>query len=113
MQRSIMLALTAALAFGFAATAPTAAAARDRATTLNYAALDLNDRAGAEALVRRIENTAERVCGERSGPMPLVQRDAIAQCVREKSIQAVADVNNGGVTALFYHRDPQIVVASR
>ena len=113
MQRSIMLALTSALAFGFASTAPTAAVAQERAVHLNYAALDLNDRAGAQTLLRRIENTAADVCGDRAGPMPLAQRYAIERCTYEKSVQAVSDVNNGSVTALFYGRNPSIIVASR
>ncbi len=106
-----MLALASAIAFGFAAAAP--AAAEERAQHLTYAELDLDNGAGADALIRRIENAAGNMCGYRSGPMPLSQRFAAQQCVRAKTVQAVADVNHGGVTARFYNRDPSIIVASR
>jgi UrcA family protein len=111
MHRPLLLALASAIALGFAAAAPASAA--PRADHLNYAALDLDDRAGAEALLRRIEQSAEDMCGDRMGPMPLAQRTAIRQCVRQKSERAVADVGHAGVTALFYDRNPQIIVASR
>ena len=111
MPRSLMLALASALALGFAAAAPAAAA--ERGKHLTYAELDLSDGAGVDALLRRIDSAAETACGARSGPMPLAQRFAIQQCVQRKSAQAVADVNNGAVTARFYNRDPRIIVASR
>ena len=111
MPRSLMLALASAIAFGFAAAAP--AAAEERAQHLTYAELDLDDGAGVDALIRRIENAAGNMCGERSGPMPLSQRFAIQRCARETAVQAVADVNRGSVTARFYNRDPSIIVASR
>jgi UrcA family protein len=111
MQRQLMLALASAIAFGFAAAAPASAA--ERAANLTFAELDLNDGAGADALLRRIESSAENMCGERAGPMPLSQRAAIRRCVRAKSVQAVSDVGHSGVTARFYNRNPSIIVASR
>ena len=111
MPRSLMLALASAIAFGFAAAAP--AAAEEPVQRLTYAELDLDDGAGVDALIRRIENAAGNACGERFGPMPLSQRFAIERCVRATSAQAVADVNHGSVTARFYNRDPSIIVASR
>ena len=111
MPRSLMLALASAIAFGFAAAAPAAAA--ERAQRVTYAELDLDAGAGVDSLLRRIENAAENMCGDRLGPMPLHQRMAVRRCVREKTIQAVADVNHGSVTARFYNRDPSIIVASR
>lgn len=111
MQRPLMLALASAIALGFAAAAPASAA--ERALNLNYAALDLDDNAGVDALLRRIEHSAENACGERAGPMPLSQRAAIQRCVRMKSEQAVSDVGNANLTARFYNRNPRIIVASR
>ncbi|HET9231309.1 MAG TPA: UrcA family protein [Vitreimonas sp.] len=112
MPRSLMLALASAIAFGFVATAP-AAAAEERAQRVTYAELDLDNGAGVESLLRRIRSAAENMCGDRAGPMPLDQRMDVRRCVREKSAQAVADVNHGSVTARFYNRDPSIIVASR
>ena len=111
MLRSLMLALASVIAFGFATAAP--AAAEEYSQRVTYAGLDLNDSAGADTLLRRIENAAEGMCGARFGPMPLSERLAIQRCVQAKSAQAVADVNHGGVTARFYNRDPSIIVASR
>ncbi len=113
MQRPLMLALASAIALSFAAAAPASAATFDRAKNLTYAELDLDDRAGAEALLRRIEQSAEDMCGERAGPMPLAQRAAIRQCVRQKSERAVSDVGHSGVTALFYDRNPRVIIAAR
>jgi UrcA family protein len=103
----LMLALASALALGFAAAAPASAA------NLSYAELNLDNRAGAEALLQRIETTAEDICGERAGPMPLAQRAAIRRCVQEKSERAVARVGHAGVAALFYDRNPRVVIAER
>ncbi|HYD72467.1 MAG TPA: UrcA family protein [Candidatus Binatia bacterium] len=111
MPRSLMLALASAIALGFAAAAPAAAA--ERAQRVTYAELDLDAGAGVDSLLRRIENAAQYMCGDRSGPMPLHQRMAVRRCVRDKSAQAVADVNHSNVTARFYNRDPSIIVASR
>jgi UrcA family protein len=103
----LMLALASALALGFAAAAPASAA------NLSYAELNLDNRAGAEALLQRIEQSAEDVCGERAGPMPLAQRAAIRRCVQEKSERAVARVGHSGVAALFYDRNPRVVIAAQ
>ena len=120
MPRTLMLALASAIAFGFAAGAPAAAEefsqrviAEEYSQRVTYAELDLNDSAGADVLLRRIEDAAESMCGARYGPMPLNEYVAIQSCVQEKSAKAVADVNNGNVTARFYRRDPSIIVASR
>ncbi len=111
MQRPFLLALASALAFGFAAAAPAAAANLDR--PLSYDELDLNDRAGAEALLRRIEQSAEDICGERAGPMPLAQRAAIRRCVQDKSERAVARVGHAGVTSMFYNLNPRVDISTR
>lgn len=113
MKRPLMLALASALALGFAAATPASAADFERAQTLSYAELDLDDRAGAEALLRRIEQSAENICGARAGPMPLAQRAAVRRCVHEKTERAVARVGHAGVAALFYDRNPRVIIAAR
>lgn len=113
MQRPLLLALASAIALSFAAVAPASAANLDRAKSLSYAELNLDDHAGAQALLQRIEETAQAMCGDRAGPMPLAQRAAIRQCVREKSERAVAEVGHANVTALFYDRNPRIIIAER
>lgn len=113
MKRPLMLALASALALGFAAAAPASAAEFNRAQNLNYADLDLDNRAGAQALLQRIEQSAEDICGARAGPMPLAQRAALRRCVQEKSERAIARVGHAGVAALFYDRNPRVIIAAR
>jgi len=113
MNRPLMFALASALAFGFAAAAPASAAEFARAENLSYAELNLDDRAGAEALLQRIEQSAEDICGARAGPMPLAQRAALRRCVQEKTERAVQRVGHAGVAALFYDRNPRVIIAAR
>lgn len=113
MQRPFMFALASALAFGFAAAAPASAATVERASYLSYGELNLDSGAGAEALLRRIQQSAEAMCGARTGPMPLAQRAAIAKCIQDKSERAVAEVGHPRVTALFYNRNPRVIIAAR
>lgn len=113
MQRPLMLALASAIALGFAAAAPASAANLDSAKRVTYAELDLDQRAGAEALLRRIERAANAMCGERGGAMPLAQRAAVRQCIRDRSDRAVARVDHAGLTALYYGRDPEVVISAR
>jgi len=87
------------------------AAAPASAGTLRYGDLNLQNDNGAQAMLGRIEFAANAACGERAGPMPLAQRGAIRQCVRQKSERAVSDINNSRLTALFYDRHPQVIVA--
>lgn len=113
MQRKLMLALAAAITFGFAAAAPASAANLDRAKRITYVELDLGQRAGAEAMLQRIENAANAMCGEPAGNMPVVQRAAIRQCIRDRSDRAVAAVNHAGVSALYYGRNPEVLISAR
>lgn len=110
MQRFIACAL-ACLAFGFLTATP--ALARDvNARRVSYADLDLSNDAGARVLLRRIDQAARAVCGDRSGPMPITKRNQIRMCIAETTGQTVAAVNAPVVTAL-YEGAPQIVVAAR
>lgn len=113
MQRQLMFALASAIAFGFAAAAPASAASFDRDQRVGYAELNLDQRAGAEVLLRRIEDAANAACGARGGPMPLSERRANRQCVRDRSDRAVARVGHAGVTALYYGRTPQVLISAR
>ena len=105
MHRSLLFALASAAALGFMAAAPASAG------TLRYNELNLDQQAGAQAMLGRIEFAANAACGDRAGPMPLAQRAAIRRCVRDKSERAVSDVGNATLTALYYDRRPHITVA--
>lgn len=115
MQRPLMLTFVSAIAFGFAAAAPASAQQdlRGPDQRIEYADLNLNNRAGQEAMLQRIEYAAGRACGQRVGTIPLYYRLEVERCVDQKMSQAVADVGHGGLSSLYYGRNPEIIVASR
>jgi UrcA family protein len=115
MKRSITLTLASALALSLAAVAPAFPQSdlEGPDQRVAYADLNLNNRAGQEAMLQRLEYAAGRACGERVGTIPLYFRIEIERCVDQKMSQAVADVGHGGLSALYYGRNPEIIVASR
>jgi UrcA family protein len=114
MQRRLLLVLASALAIGFAAAAPASAATNDRlAQRVSYADLNLDNRAGAEVMISRIERAVGRVCGRRNGTIPLSFRVRIERCMEEETADALADLGHSGVSALYYRRAPEVVIAAR
>jgi UrcA family protein len=114
MQRPLMLAFVSAIAFGFAAAAP--ASAQDFVgpdQRVSYSDLNLDHRAGALAMLQRLERATARACGDRVGTIPLAFRVRIERCIDEKMSQAVAEVGHSGLSSLYYGRNPEIIVASR
>ena len=81
--------------------AAAAAGAETRSQTVSYADLDLDHDAGARALLLRINGAAKLVCS----PEPQELKDTAPHkaCVRQATDQAVADVGNPKLNAL-YHR---------
>jgi UrcA family protein len=67
-----------------------------------YGELDLDSRAGADALIRRIDNAADAVCGRHDGPRPARQAEVNRACAHESRDVAVNDVNHPNVSARFY-----------
>ncbi len=113
MQRPLIFTIASAIALGFAGAAPAAAANYESAAqTVSYADLNLDNRAGAEVMLRRIERAAAVVCRDQSGTMSLAQRASIRQCLASKTQRAVAAVGHGGLTALYNNRNPQILIAA-
>jgi UrcA family protein len=112
MHRPLMLALASAIAFGFAAAAPASAAER-AAVRVSYADLNLDNRAGAEVMLRRLERAAEFVCGDRRGTIPLAVRIRVERCVNEEMADEVAELGHANVTALYYRRNPEVIIAAR
>jgi UrcA family protein len=114
MKNSIMLAIASAAAMALLSATPAAAENFDRASQrIAYDDLNLNSQRGAYAMLRRIEFAASSVCGDRAGPMTLVEHVVIERCVDEKIQRAVADVNNANVTGLYYGRHPSVTIAGR
>jgi UrcA family protein len=113
MQRPLMFAIASALVLGFAVAPASAARFERTAERVSYADLNLENRAGAEAMIGRIQRAAENVCGDRRGAMPLAFRVRLDRCVEDETRDALADLGHSGVSALYYGRHPEIIVASR
>lgn len=110
MQRSLLLALASAATFALMAAAPADAAVIHRTSVrVSYADLDIDNQAGAAALLGRIRSAARAVCGDYSGPISLRARAAIRQCENARVEKAVTDVNNPALTALYSGR-PTVTV---
>jgi UrcA family protein len=99
MSRSLYAICIAAL-LGAAATVP-ATAQNYESRVVTYGELDLNSSAGADTLIRRIDNAAETVCGDRSRNSARLATSE-RQCEAETEEYALADVNHPLVTARYY-----------
>lgn len=114
MHRPLMIAFASALAIGLAAASPASAATNDRlAQRVSYADLNLDNRAGAEVMINRIERAVGRVCGRRNGTIPLSFRVRIGRCMEEETADALTDLGHAGVSALYYNRNPAVIIAAR
>jgi UrcA family protein len=97
--------LFAAAALAFAAMASTPAAAEERfATRVSYADLNLDNRAGADAMLNRIEQAARRGCEAKSGRMTLGDLAIQRACVRGSTDRAVTYLGHPQVTARYVAR---------
>jgi UrcA family protein len=64
--------------------------------------LDLSNRADAETMLRRIDRTAQQVCGGRPDTREIKEMQGYRKCLREAKDRAVADLNSPVVTDLHY-----------
>jgi UrcA family protein len=70
------------------------------ALTVHYADLNLNTRAGAAVLYKRIRLAAKQVCGD-VGVQPLVQAAPAKACVKRAVFESVHAVNKPLLTSEF------------
>lgn len=108
--KMVLFAAAVALA-GFSA-APALAQSEPISARVRYADLDLGSRAGAKTMLRRIENAAERVCGNRPALRDIRAFSRFRACVEDAESTAVAQLNSPLVTALFEEREPRIRLAT-
>lgn len=117
MQRSILTAITAALAFAAMAAAPAAAAETERfEARIAYADLDLTSQSGADALLNRIRAEARQACDVSTGRMSLRQYRMQRECVRNFQARAVSEIGDAYVTQRFAERGGRaqaVIVAAR
>jgi UrcA family protein len=111
MIRSIIISLAATIAVG-ALAQPAAAQDRRGSAAVQYEDLDLSRERGAEILLRRLENAAQRVCGNaHHRRISLADRAAFGRCVDATLDAAVASVDEPLVSQR-YAGGRIIVVAS-
>jgi UrcA family protein len=115
MKRTSTLIAAAALIMSAFAAAPASAATTwgAQSETVSYGDLNLNSEAGAHAMLGRIDHAARTACFDRSGAMPLTARRAINACRTEAMTNAVDTLNAPRVSAMYYGREPAIIIASR
>jgi UrcA family protein len=108
----IILLTTLCLATGLASHTGQAAARQDGpapvSATVKVSDLDLTQAKGARQMLLRISRASHEVCSKAAndyGPLSISTRDYLA-CVRQARSRAVADLDNGAVTALYRNRDP-------
>jgi len=105
---------TAVLAFATAAPASARTTGERYEARISYADLNLHSEAGADAFLRRVNGEARRVCGDRSGAMPLQQRRAIRACMSDFEARAVAALDDQYVTTRFAGGETRgVILASR
>ena len=99
------IAKIAALSIFFAV----AAHAETPSATVPYGDLDLNKRAGAEAMLTRIKAGVDQVCGE-PGHRTLAQRQQYRTCSKQAMDSAVAQLGAPLVSALHGQPFSQIAM---
>lgn len=109
MSRLTIAALVSALALTAGAPALAQHNQVDR-QVVEYADLNTNSAEGADTLIRRIRGAAADVCGDRTGPMTLQERDAVRSCEAISASDAVQQVNHPLVTARYYGYEPQVII---
>lgn len=83
-----------------------------RQVEVRYGDLDVYSEAGADALLRRIGQATDQVCGVHSGPASVQERASVGTCRVETTENAVSDVANPVVTARYYGYTPQVIIES-
>lgn len=94
--KKFLIAAIAASVMSGAAYAGTGNASR----TVSYGDLDLGRPAGAQSMLRRINNAAESVCGGRADFRALKAMAANKACIREATANALLDLNAPLVTSI-------------
>jgi UrcA family protein len=111
------IALGVVAAFTLCAAAPAFAQDSSPSTTqLNsrvvpYGDLNLDSRAGANTMLRRMNNASRYVCGDRDGPRTMQETGSARACSGETMDNAVADLDHPNVTNRYYGNTPQVIIS--
>jgi UrcA family protein len=110
----IVLGAVAAIALGLAFpafaqdSAPSTTQLNER--VVPYGDLNLDSRAGADTMLRRINNASRFVCGDRTGPRPMQENGAVHSCVGESMDNAVADLAHPDVSNRYHGNTPEVII---
>ncbi|HYD87244.1 MAG TPA: UrcA family protein [Vitreimonas sp.] len=110
---SLALACAPALLLCAAAAPAFAQAAWDNryeSRVVYFGDLDLESRAGADTLIRRIEQASDIVCGDRAGPRPINEHHDVRGCEAETVEYAVREVGHPNVLYRYYGYRPEVVI---
>jgi UrcA family protein len=113
--RIAVLTLAAALTFAMAAPASAKTPAARYHASIAYADLNLDNTAGADAMIDRLRGAARETCGERSGPMTVAEHQRIRACSAAFVQRGVVRLENPAVAQRFIERGgrlPAVTVAS-
>ncbi len=100
MSRSLHFAIASAIALTFAAPAIAQTQVEERVVT--YGDLNVNSAAGADALIRRINNASEQVCGVNDGRTNTRQAMNNRNCEYDSTANGVSDTGNRVVIARYH-----------
>lgn len=75
-----------------------------------YGDLNLDSRAGADTMLRRIDNASRYVCGDRTGPRPMQENGSVHACVHESTEVAVNDLDHPNVSNRYYGNVPEVII---
>lgn len=100
MSRSLHFAIASAVALAFAAPAIAQTQVEERVVT--YGDLNVNSAAGADALIRRINNASEQVCGVNDGRTNTRQAIINRNCEYDATANGVSDTGNRVVIARYH-----------
>ena len=113
MPRTLVFATLSAIALcGAPAFAQDQSTTQLRQVEVRYGDLDVYSQAGADALIRRIGQASDQVCGERAGPTSIQEHNSVNNCRVEVTENAISDVGNSVVTARYYGYEPQVIIES-
>jgi len=94
----------------FATAAPAVAQSQQDERVVFYGDLNLNSRAGADTLLRRIEQASDIVCGDRAGPRPISETQSVRSCQVETVEYSVQEVGHPNLLYSYYGYMPEVVI---
>jgi UrcA family protein len=84
--------------------------AQPQQQVVDYGDLDVYSDAGAEALIRRVQQAADNVCGKHAGPATIQESRSVDLCRVQAAENAISDIGNSIVTARYYGYTPEVIV---